>query len=382
MALKNLDDIPTWNWARYVVNDIISAARALANKLTDETKATYINGCVIFLQIFYLDNLELGTLNLKHDCFPRIMAYDQHAMNVRMNMDLKEKNQYKPTQFGMMKLRPRCDVCYSRPTIGMKSAFRAESGAGPSEINPNSKIVQQAFVKGHNLSDGNTGSCANVFHPNSHVQLQHSSGQSHMQFTTNIPGANNMHAKTSTSMRTPGSHGSLNLNRSDARQPRSGSPIERKAAKVYTDAMFAKFSDQVYMSASYLVQEITADGTYITVHMDCDTRENWSKLEFPVHVNKDEEEYRYKYIKKRWTCNAREGNKGNFDMVAAASRTHRHTLLFEACMDLSSKGDASVDAYHVAMRKVTEALQEILFFANPRRWHVYISSPHKVYTFG
>lgn len=78
----------------------------------------------------------------------------------------------------------------------------------------------------------------------------------------------------------------------DARQPRSGSPIERKAAKVYTDAMFAKFSDQVYMSASYLVQEITADGTYITVHMDCDTRENWSKLEFPVHVNKDEEEYR------------------------------------------------------------------------------------------
>ena len=46
-------------------------------------------------------------------------------------------------------------------------------------------------------------------------------------------------------------------------------------------------------------------------------------------------------------------------MHAAASRTHRHTLLFEACMDLSSKGDASVDAYHVAMRKITEALQEI-----------------------
>lgn len=57
MALKNLDDIPTWNWARYVVNDIISAARALANKLTDETKATYINGCVIFLQVFTLHHV-------------------------------------------------------------------------------------------------------------------------------------------------------------------------------------------------------------------------------------------------------------------------------------------------------------------------------------
>uniref|UniRef100_A0A8R7PUB0 Uncharacterized protein n=1 Tax=Triticum urartu TaxID=4572 RepID=A0A8R7PUB0_TRIUA len=56
MALKNLDDIPNWNWARYVVNDIIAAARALANKLSDDTKATYINGCVIFLQVFTLPN--------------------------------------------------------------------------------------------------------------------------------------------------------------------------------------------------------------------------------------------------------------------------------------------------------------------------------------
>ena len=66
-----------------------------------------------------------------------------------------------------------------------------------------------------------------------------------------------------------------------------------------------------------------------------------------------------KYIKKRWTSNAREGNKSRFDVDAAASRTHRRTLLFEACMDLSSEGDASIDAYHVAMRKITEALQEI-----------------------
>ncbi|XBI16429.1 hypothetical protein VPH35_058686 [Triticum aestivum] len=177
MALKNLDDIHNWNWARYVVNDIIAAAQALANKLTDETKATYINGCVIFLQIFYLDNLELGPLSLKHDCFPRIMAYDKHAIKVRMSMDLKEKNQYKPTQFGMMKLRPRSEVCYSRHTMGMMSAFRAESGAVPSEINPdNSKIVQQAFLIRDNLSDGNIDSCANVFRQTSHVQLQHPSG--------------------------------------------------------------------------------------------------------------------------------------------------------------------------------------------------------------
>ena len=56
MALKNLAHIPNGHWARYVVNDIIAAARALANKLSDDTKATYINVCVIFLQVFTLPN--------------------------------------------------------------------------------------------------------------------------------------------------------------------------------------------------------------------------------------------------------------------------------------------------------------------------------------
>jgi hypothetical protein len=56
-ALRDLDDIPNWNWARYVINDIISAARALGNKMSDETRCSYINGCVIFLQVFSVTNL-------------------------------------------------------------------------------------------------------------------------------------------------------------------------------------------------------------------------------------------------------------------------------------------------------------------------------------
>ena len=117
-------------------------------------------------------------------------------------------------------------------------------------------------------------------------KLEFDTSKVHLYYNTNIPFPflNEIHYHTSCRC-----HFSYSQ---DARQPRCGSPIERKAAKVYTDTMFAKFSDQVYMSASYFVQEIRDDGTYITVHMDCDTRENWSKLEFPVHVNEDEEEYR------------------------------------------------------------------------------------------
>lgn len=45
------------------------------------------------------------------------------------------------------------------------------------------------------------------------------------------------------------------------------------------------------MSASYIIQEIRDDGTYVTVHMDVETRESWSKLVFPVNVNKEQDEY-------------------------------------------------------------------------------------------
>jgi hypothetical protein len=46
------------------------------------------------------------------------------------------------------------------------------------------------------------------------------------------------------------------------------------------------------MSASYNIQEIRDDDTYITVHMDVETRERWSKLVFPVHVDKEKDEYK------------------------------------------------------------------------------------------
>ncbi|KAM0872854.1 hypothetical protein ACQ4PT_038449 [Festuca glaucescens] len=135
-ALRDLDDIPNWNWARYVINDIISAARALGNKLSDETRCSYINGCVIFLQVFYLDNLDFGPLNIKHEHFPRIAAYGRDAIKVRMNIDLKEKGLYKPSQFGKMQLRQSSDVCYNRSSASTQSAATTQNAPGPSNVGP------------------------------------------------------------------------------------------------------------------------------------------------------------------------------------------------------------------------------------------------------
>jgi hypothetical protein len=76
-----------------------------------------------------------------------------------------------------------------------------------------------------------------------------------------------------------------------------------------------------------------------------------------------------KYILKRWTKNART-EYSSIDsllneMDVAASRTHRHNLLFHACMDLSSKGNISIDAFHIAMKNITEALQKIHLTCTP-----------------
>ena len=62
------------------------------------------------------------------------------------------------------------------------------------------------------------------------------------------------------------------FNYQDKKCTRSGSPIEKKASKIYTNTIFEKFSDQV--------------------HVDSESRDSWSNLSFEVHANKECNEYK------------------------------------------------------------------------------------------
>ena len=69
-------------------------------------------------QVFYLDNLDFGPLNIKHQSFPRIVNTVVRPIKVRMNLDFKEKDLYKPTQFGKLQViltaflfRPKLHLC-------------------------------------------------------------------------------------------------------------------------------------------------------------------------------------------------------------------------------------------------------------------------------
>ncbi|CAM0907736.1 unnamed protein product [Alopecurus aequalis] len=160
IALRDLDDIPNWNWARYIISDIISAARLLGNKLSDEVKCSYMNGCVIFLQVFYLDNVDFGHLNFKHASFPRIVDYTREAIALRKNLDIKEKDPYKPTQFGKLKLRQKSDVCYRLGKTTSTSAAQACSGHGPSHDVP---VETQVFEqRSHRLILNTCLQCYNI----------------------------------------------------------------------------------------------------------------------------------------------------------------------------------------------------------------------------
>uniref|UniRef100_A0A0D9Y174 Aminotransferase-like plant mobile domain-containing protein n=1 Tax=Leersia perrieri TaxID=77586 RepID=A0A0D9Y174_9ORYZ len=103
-ALVDTSEISKFNWSAYVLNEILAAAEAAQKKIADGQRCGYINGCVIFLQIFYLDNLDLGHLSFQHGILPRIALYDNESLKQRYKMDMRSKSVYKATEYGKLKL--------------------------------------------------------------------------------------------------------------------------------------------------------------------------------------------------------------------------------------------------------------------------------------
>ncbi|TVU16119.1 hypothetical protein EJB05_39670, partial [Eragrostis curvula] len=70
---------------------------------------------------------------------------------------------------------------------------------------------------------------------------------------------------------------------------RQGWPIQAHAAKIYTKDAYKLFLKELYKSTSYIVvRETHHDGDgdhFIVSHIDADKREQWSKVEFEVHID-------------------------------------------------------------------------------------------------
>lgn len=73
---------------------------------------TNLVGCHLFLQVFFLDNVDLGMFNKKHNVLPRISDFDQDSIRkmITMSTDIGKN----VTSHSNYKLRSPEDVCYAR----------------------------------------------------------------------------------------------------------------------------------------------------------------------------------------------------------------------------------------------------------------------------
>ncbi|KAF7021162.1 hypothetical protein CFC21_034151 [Triticum aestivum] len=112
-ALAQIDHVAEFNGCEYLLEELMAACLRVKADIRAGRDVTYLHVCHLFLQVFYLDNLDLGSLNLSHNTFPRISAFDEtqyKRMWVQCNV-----GHFKGTpDFSGAMIRSADQVCYAR----------------------------------------------------------------------------------------------------------------------------------------------------------------------------------------------------------------------------------------------------------------------------
>lgn len=74
-AIGSAENIPEYNWCGYILEELMRAVAKLKNDISTKCSTAHLAACHIFFQIFYLDNMDLGGLNKKHDNIPRVVKF-------------------------------------------------------------------------------------------------------------------------------------------------------------------------------------------------------------------------------------------------------------------------------------------------------------------
>ncbi|XP_037433062.1 uncharacterized protein LOC119300100 [Triticum dicoccoides] len=98
-ALENTDDLQCWNWGEFVLDALCQAATRIKNELSNGSNISYITGCTLFLQVFYLDNADLGPMNMDHG-IPRISIFNNDILKNMIQSDTKVMGERSEATFG------------------------------------------------------------------------------------------------------------------------------------------------------------------------------------------------------------------------------------------------------------------------------------------
>ncbi|KAM3387322.1 hypothetical protein ACQJBY_010263 [Aegilops geniculata] len=111
-ALADTETISQFNWCEYVIQAMLAGVKRLKNDIRSGNPVSNLVGCHFFLQIFVLDNLDLGIFNKHHSVLPRVKEFDQKSVR---NMITQATDVGKgTTSYASAMLRDHSTVCYER----------------------------------------------------------------------------------------------------------------------------------------------------------------------------------------------------------------------------------------------------------------------------
>ncbi|CAL4965203.1 unnamed protein product [Urochloa decumbens] len=106
-ALVDPSVIHTYDWSEYVIQRLMYAVLKLKSDLNIYQKVTSITGCTLFLQVLYLDSIDLCVWNKDHNILPRIRQFNYGTMKTMILCDSCSES-----EFGKRKLRAPSGLCY------------------------------------------------------------------------------------------------------------------------------------------------------------------------------------------------------------------------------------------------------------------------------
>ncbi|TVU07980.1 hypothetical protein EJB05_41362, partial [Eragrostis curvula] len=113
-ALADADQISKFDWSSYVVVQLLESARMLQWAHEEKKDVTKYLSCAFILQVIYLDNIDVGSLKLKHNIFPRVCTFGVITTNQLIKADRKGfVSTDGESQYGCNKLRKQVDSCYT-----------------------------------------------------------------------------------------------------------------------------------------------------------------------------------------------------------------------------------------------------------------------------
>lgn len=99
-SLLDTDSIMNTNWASYVLLSLREASAKLKRELMAKTKSVTLDGCLLLLQVVYLDNLDLGISSTRHEALPRVKDFSFRKLDTMIIADKISGGRSDEPQFG------------------------------------------------------------------------------------------------------------------------------------------------------------------------------------------------------------------------------------------------------------------------------------------